>query len=98
MTTAVEVLLAVSDLGGHLNAVGDKLRLLLPPDCLPELKDAIHEHKITLLRLLCSTFVIVESRVLNEIVFFVADEQTKQLLVASGAPPGNTYTKAELQM
>src|SRR5947209_3037988 len=41
MTTPIEILLAVGDIGGRLGIAGDKLRMLLPPDCPAELKDAI---------------------------------------------------------
>ena len=96
--TAVEILLTVSDLGGRLSSVGDKLEMCLPADCPPELKDAIRQQKFELLKLVSSTFLIVESRVLNEIVFFVPDDETKRLLVASGAEPGGVYTRSELEL
>jgi len=88
----------VCKVGGQLALAGDKVRVRLPLDCSLELKDAIRRQKIGLLRLLNSAFLIVESRVLNEIVFFVPDEATKQLLIVSGARRGKIYTRNELQV
>jgi hypothetical protein len=90
------VLLRVAGIGGRLSAVGNKLRMLLPPDCAPELKDAIRLHKLALLDLLQVALLIVQSDALNSIVFFVADDTTKESLVSAGADPGSIYTKAEL--
>src|SRR5271168_2108897 len=49
MKTAIDVMLAVGSVGGHLGIAGKKLRMLLPADCSPELKSAIREHKAELL-------------------------------------------------
>jgi hypothetical protein len=98
MRTPVEILLTVSKIGGRLSSAGDKLRMCLPADCPPGLKDVIRQQKFELLKLVSAAFLIVESRVLSEIVFFVADQETKQVLVASGVEAGNIYTKTELQM
>jgi hypothetical protein len=49
MKTPEEILLAVCHAGGRLEPAGDKLRVLLPPHCSSELKDAIREHKAALL-------------------------------------------------
>ena len=98
MKTPADVLLSVAGIGGHLSAVGDKLQMLLPSDCAPELKDAIRLHKLALLDLLQQAFLIVQSDALNSIVFFVADDTTKESLVSAGADPGSIYTKAELDV
>jgi len=45
MKTPVEILLAVNHEGGRLEPAGDKLRMLLPADCAPELRDDIRQHK-----------------------------------------------------
>jgi hypothetical protein len=92
------VLLCVAGTGGRLNVAGDKLRMLLPANCAPELKDAIRLQKSALLDLLQLTFLIVRSDALNSIVFFVTDEKTKELLVSAGADPGVIYTTAELSV
>ena len=96
MRTPVELLLIVIKVGGRITTAGDSLRTLLPPDCPPELKDEIRQHKPALLKLMGLTFLIVESRVLGSMVFFVADDATKQSLILAGAKAGSIYTKAEL--
>jgi hypothetical protein len=50
--TSVEILRAVTEVGGRLEPAGDKLRVLLPADCSPALKDSIRQHKGELLDLL----------------------------------------------
>ena len=50
--TPNEILLAVGRIGGRLEPLGDKLRMLLPVDCPSELKVAIQTHKPELLALL----------------------------------------------
>ena len=52
MNTPIKTLLAVAEIGGKLGVTGDKLRMLLPHDCPPELKDAIRQHKPALIELL----------------------------------------------
>jgi hypothetical protein len=94
----VQTLLVVSDLGGRLCVEGDKLRMSLPAETLPDVKDSIRQNKTALLRLLNSTLLIVKSHVLNDIVLFVSDDDTKQLLVTYGAPPPIIYTWAELEV
>jgi hypothetical protein len=96
MKTPVELLLTVANVGGDITIAGDRLRMLLPPECAPELKDDIRQHKPALLKLMESTFVIVRSGVLSATVFFVPDAATKQSLILAGAKPGSIYTKAEL--
>ena len=96
MRTPLEVLLWVGSIGGRLGIAGDKLRMLLPADCPPELKDAIRQHKGVLLQLLRLNFLAVRSENLNAMVFWTPDEATKEALVAAGAETGSTYTGAEL--
>ena len=52
MKTPREILLAVNQEGGRLESAGEKLRVLLPPDCAPELREAIRRHKHELLDIL----------------------------------------------
>ena len=52
MRTPVEIMRAVALVGGRLEPAGDKLRVLLPADCSPALKDVIRQHKGELLYLL----------------------------------------------
>lgn len=98
MRTPVETLLAVAGIGGRLGIAGDKLRMLLPADCLPELKAAIRQHKCALIELLRLNFLVVRSDTLNAIVFWAPDEATKESLAAAGADPGSIYTAAELDL
>jgi hypothetical protein len=98
MKTPVDVLLSVTSIDGRLSAVGDKLRTLLPANCAPELKDAIRKYKPALLDLMRLTFLIVQSDLLNALVFFTSDDVTKESLVAAGAVPGSIYTRAELEI
>jgi hypothetical protein len=95
MKTPVELLLIVIDVGGRITAAGDKLQVFSPPECPLELKQDIRQHKLGLLKLMRSTFVVAQSRVLGAIVFFVPDEVTKQPLIRA-REAGNIYTKAEL--
>lgn len=52
MTSPHEIMDAVAQVGGRLEPAGDKLRMLLPADCSPALKDVIRRHKRELLNLL----------------------------------------------
>jgi hypothetical protein len=97
MKTAVEVLVAVADIGGRLGIVDNKLTMGLPTDCLPELKAAIRQYKLTLLELLRLDFLIVRSDTLNVTVFWTTDEATKESLAAAGADLGSIYTASELE-
>src|SRR5262245_28308559 len=98
MKTPVEVFLEVAASGGKLDIAGDRLRMLLPPDCPPELKNAIREHKRGLLELLRLNFLIVRSDTLNRTVVWSPEEKTKNALVAAGVSPGCIYTASELEL
>jgi hypothetical protein len=96
MKTPVELLLTIAKIGGRITSAGERLRMLLPAECPPELKNDIRWHKSALLKLMGLTFLIVRSSVLSTTVFFVADEATKQSLTLAGAKSGSIYTRAEL--
>jgi hypothetical protein len=96
MKTPVGLLLTVANVGGRITAAGDKLRMLLPSECPPELKDDIRQHKPALLKLMGLTFLIVRSDVLSRTVFFVPDDATKQSLTLGGAKADSIYTRSEL--
>jgi hypothetical protein len=96
VNTPLDTLLAVAGIGGRLGIADDKLRMLLPGDCHPELKDAIRRNKSGLLELLRLNFLLVRSDALGVTVFWTTDDATKDDLVAAGATPGNIYTSAEL--
>jgi hypothetical protein len=86
----------------------DSLGLALsfsPPDTLDvkasgpwpkSFADTLRTYKPQLLDLLRLPFVMVFSQILEETVFFCADEPTKAALVAAGAEEWNIYTKDEL--
>ncbi len=97
MNTPIQAWLAAADVGGQLGMAGDKLRMLLPPDCPPELKDAIRRHKAALLVLLNFNFLTVRSDALQETIFWTPDAATKEALIEAGAAPGSVYTAAELE-
>jgi hypothetical protein len=97
MKTPIETFLAVDGAGGKLGIVGDKLRMLLPADCRPELKEAIRQHKSALLELLRLKFVVVHSDILNTTVLWTPDEATKEFLVTHGADRGDIYSAPELE-
>ena len=97
MRTPVDVLLAVAGIGGRLGVADYRLRMLLPADCPPELKDAIRQHKSALLELLRLQFLVVRSDTLNATVFWTSDEATKESLAGAGADSGSIYTASELE-
>ena len=97
MKTPVDVLLAVADVGGRLGVAGDRVRMLLPADCQPELKGAIRQHKAALIELLGLNFLVVRSDALYAAVVWAPDEATKESLAAAGADLASIYTAAELE-
>ena len=52
MRTPTEILLAVKQAGGRIEPAGDKLRVLLPADCPPEIKADLRQHKPEVMALL----------------------------------------------
>ena len=100
MKTAVETLLAVFEIGGKLSpAGGHRLRVLLPTDSPPALKEAIRIHKPVLLALVSSPrFIVVRSEILQpQFLLWVATDCDRHLLISFGAPPGIVYTLDELR-
>ena len=91
MNTPIQILLSVRATGGNLSIAGDKLRMVAPVGSSSKLEDEIREQKAALLRLLGAKFLVVWSRLLDEIVFFAADEVSKQLLVSCGAESGTIW-------
>ncbi len=89
MNTSIEIWLTVAAGGGQLGISGDRLRMLLPTNCPPELKDCIRQHKNQLLKLVQANFLVVSSDILDATSFFwTPDDATKQLLISSGADRG----------
>src|SRR5262245_31422117 len=72
-------------------------RLAVKPNRLltPDFAEILRRHKPELLALLRLRFLIVRSVVLNETVFFAADEATKAALVDAGAERAGIYTREE---
>jgi hypothetical protein len=100
MKTPVEAFLAVLNIGGSLTrAEGGRLRAELPPDCAPELKEAIRAHKPGLLALLSGPpFIVVRSEILPPpLLFWTADDRGRALLLSLGAASGSVYTFDELR-
>jgi TubC N-terminal docking domain len=96
MKSLFDVLIEAVKRGLSLAVRDDRLSVT-PDDLLTaDFTDLLRAHKPELLRLLTLPFVIVQSEVLNEIVVFVADDETRNQLVSSGAKPGSIYTRAEL--
>ena len=97
MKTPIDVILAVDDIGGRLGVAGDKLRVLLPPNCPPSLKEAIRQYKSALLRAIQPGIWIVRSDTLKTIVLWVPDDATKEWLAGVGVDPRSIYTTSELE-
>jgi hypothetical protein len=66
--------------------------------CSAEFAEVLKEHKPALLALLKLPFVMVESQILQETIFFCEDEAPKRALVEAGADPWSIYTKDELRI
>jgi hypothetical protein len=96
--TPIAILQKAADLGLTLS--------FTPPDTLDvkasgpwpkSFADTLRTYKPQLLDLLRLPFVMVFSQILEETVFFCADEPTKAALVAAGAEEWSIYTKDELR-
>ncbi len=98
MKHATDALVTVAQIGGRLEPVGDQLRALLPRGCPDDLRNGLRQHKSQLLALLRHKFLIIDSVVLDETLFFVADDQAKAALAKAGAGPGCIYTRDELRL
>jgi hypothetical protein len=66
-------------------------------NCSAAFEETLRAYKPHLLALLRLPFVMVDSQILEETVFFCADEQTKAALVEAGAEEWSIYTKDELR-
>ena len=93
-----ETLVAVAASGGRLQPAGDRIRALLPVNCPNDLRGEIRQHKAELLALLQRRFLIVHSAVLNETIYFAADEAANTALLNAGAEVGCVYTRGELRL
>ena len=66
--------------------------------CSPAFAEVLREHKPALLTLLRLPFVMVFSAVLDEMVFFTENEDSKAALVKAGADEWSIYTREELRI
>ena len=96
MKSSFDVLLEAVERGLTVSVRGDRLAVKPDSALTRDFADMLRAHKPELLRLLNLTFLVIESEVLNEIVFFVPDDQTKEKLAVAGAEPGRIYTRSEL--
>jgi len=98
--TPIAILRKAADFGLRLS--------FIPPDTLDvkasglawprEFADTLRDHKPQLLALLRLPFVMVDSEILGETIFFCADEDTKAALAQAGAEEWSIYTKDELRV
>ena len=66
--------------------------------CSAEFAEVLKANKPALLALLKLPFVVVESQIVGETLFFCEDEDTKEALVEAGADRWSIYTKDELHV
>jgi len=95
-SSAFDVLLEAVERGLSVSARGDRLTGKPNSALTRDLANMLRAHKPELLRLLNFPFLIVQSELLNEIVVFAGDDQTKEKLVAAGTEPTSVYTLCEL--
>jgi hypothetical protein len=96
--TNVALLAEATGRGLRLAATGENLTVQPASRCPTEFAATLRKHKPSLLALLRLRFLMVRSVLLNEIIFFAADEATKTALVNAGAEPGCIYTREELRL
>jgi hypothetical protein len=98
-TTTIEVFQKAAELGLKLGfEPPDTLTLQPASRCSTHFAHSLREHKPQLLALLQLPFVMVESQILEETVFFCEDEDTKAALIEAGASEWSIYTKDELRV
>ena len=94
----MDVLKAAADRGLTLRINGEKLRVLPAERLSPDFAEVLKAHKPALMALLKLRFVMVDSQILGETIFFCEDGDTRGALVQAGASPWRIYTRAELQI
>jgi hypothetical protein len=97
MNSPIEVLIAVTNIGGSLR-LDETAALLarLPRDFPKSLTESIKRHKPALVELLRLNFLLVRSDALKTNLFWTPDDRTKNALLAAGAEAGSIYTASEL--
>ena len=97
--SAVHVLERASELGVKLGVkLPDTLTFQAVNRCPPDFANTLTRHKARLIKLLQLPFVIADSKILDETIFFCEDDQTRDALVDAGADEGAIYTRAELKI
>jgi hypothetical protein len=96
MKSSFDILLEAIERGLTISVRGDRLAVKPDSALTRDFAGMLRAHKPELLQLLNLPFLIVQSEVLNDIVVFASDDQTKQKLVAAGAVLGSIYTRSEL--
>ena len=95
--TPISVLKEAAERGLRLEVQPDGLHVIPGEHCSPAFEETLRSHKPQLLALLRLPFVMVFSQILEETVFFCADEHTKAALLKAGADEFGIYTRSELQ-
>jgi len=101
MTTAatIEVLQKGAEFGLKLGFEPPATLTVQPANrCPVEFAITLKAHKPQLLTLLRLRFCMLNSKVLEETIFFCEDEATKAALVEAGADSWSIYTRDELQI
>jgi hypothetical protein len=97
-TTTIEVFQKAEELGLKLGfEPPDTLTVEPARLCSAEFAEVLKAHKPALLALLKLPFVMVESQIFQETLFFCEDEDTRGALVQAGASEWSIYTRDELQ-
>jgi len=95
--TAISILIEAHEHGQRLEAHDDKLRVFPANRCSTEFAETLRAHKVELIALLQLPFVMMHSEILDELIFFCEDDETKRSLIAAGCT-GVIYTRDELQI
>jgi hypothetical protein len=66
--------------------------------CPDDFADTLTQHKAGLIGLLQLPFVMADSKILDETIFFCQDEQTRDALIEAGAEGDAIYTRDELKI
>ena len=97
-TTTIEVFQKAAELGLKLGVEPPDTLTLQPARlCSAEFAEVLKANKPALLTLLKFPFVMVDSQILGQTIFFAEDDTTKAALVQAGASEWSIYTRAELQ-
>jgi hypothetical protein len=97
--TTIEVFQKAVEFGLELGVEPpDTLTFQPARNCSLEFASILKAHKLALLPLLRLPFRMEYSRILNEMLFFARDEDTRAALVEAGAEPWSVYTRDELRI